>query len=135
MIKRARLLLALVLVSFCLNPFFAGAPLVHAEDPLTKVCDQRDPNVAVPPSCQNIDNTGNPLFGPGGIMTKAINILSLVGGVVSVIVILIGGVKFITSSGDPSGITSARNTILYAIIALVIMASAQVIVRALLSKL
>ena len=58
-----------------------------------------------------------------------INVLSLVIGVVAVIMIIIGGLKYITSSGESSNIQGAKNTILYAIIGLVIVALAQIIVR------
>ncbi len=63
-----------------------------------------------------------------------INIFSIVVGVVAVIMIIIGGLKYITSSGDSGNITSAKNTILYAIIGLVIVALAQFIVRFVLTK-
>ena len=64
----------------------------------------------------------------------AINILSLMVGIVSVIMIIIGGFKYIISSGDAGNITSAKNTILYALIGLVIVALSQVIVRFVLTK-
>ncbi len=70
-----------------------------------------------------------------GIIKLIINLFSLVVGVVSVIMIIIGGLKYITSGGDSGNVTSAKNTILYAIIGLVIVALAQFIVRFVLSKL
>lgn len=63
-----------------------------------------------------------------------INVFSLVVGVVSVIMIIIGGLKYITSGGESSNITGAKNTILYAIIGLVVVALAQVIVKFVLEK-
>jgi cytochrome bd-type quinol oxidase subunit 2 len=63
------------------------------------------------------------------IISTIINLFSLVVGVISVIMIIIGGLKYITSGGDSGNVTSAKNTILYAIIGLVIVALAQVIVR------
>lgn len=70
----------------------------------------------------------------GEIIATVINILSIVVGVVAVIMIIIGGLKYITSSGDSANITSAKNTILYAIIGLVVVALAQIIVRFVLDK-
>lgn len=64
-----------------------------------------------------------------GIIALVINIFSLVVGVISVIMIIIGGLKYITSAGDSGNVTSAKNTILYAVIGLVIVALAQLIVR------
>jgi cytochrome bd-type quinol oxidase subunit 2 len=63
-----------------------------------------------------------------------INLLSLIVGVVAVIMIIIGGLKYITSAGDSANVSSAKNTILYAVIGLVIVALAQVIVRFVLNK-
>ena len=68
------------------------------------------------------------------IITTVINIFSLVVGVISVIMIIIGGLKYITSGGDSGNVTSAKNTILYAVIGLVIVALAQIIVRFVLSQ-
>lgn len=63
------------------------------------------------------------------IIKQVVNIFSLVVGVVAVIMIIVGGLKYITSGGDSSSVSSAKNTILYAIIGLVIVALAQFIVR------
>ncbi len=63
------------------------------------------------------------------IISTVINIFSLVVGVISVIMIIIGGLKYITSGGDSGNVSGAKNTILYAIIGLVIVALAQVIVK------
>jgi hypothetical protein len=68
------------------------------------------------------------------IIKTVINIFSLVVGVVSVIMIIIGGLKYITSGGDSGNVSGAKNTILYAIIGLVIVALAQVIVQFVLGK-
>ncbi len=68
------------------------------------------------------------------IIKLVINVLSLIVGVVSVIMIIIGGLKYITSGGDSGNITGAKNTILYAIIGLVIVALAQVVVKFVLNK-
>lgn len=63
------------------------------------------------------------------LVTLAVNIFSWIIGVVAVFAIIYGGFKYITSAGESGGVTSAKNTILYAIIGLVIVALAQVIVR------
>ncbi len=63
-----------------------------------------------------------------------INIFSIIVGVVSVIMIIYGGFRYITSGGDSSNVSSAKNTILYAIIGLIIVALAQTIVRFILGR-
>jgi hypothetical protein len=60
---------------------------------------------------------------------KIINIFSIVVGTVSVIMIIIGGFRYIISGGDSGGVTAGKNTILYAIVGLVIVLFSQVIVR------
>lgn len=74
-------------------------------------------------------NTGDPQGAIGRVVKAAIDLISIVVGVIAVIMIIIGGLKYIMSSGDSNNINSAKNTILYAIIGLVIVALAQIIVR------
>jgi hypothetical protein len=63
-----------------------------------------------------------------------VNVLSAFVGVVSVVMIIFGGFKYITSNGDTGNITSAKNTIIYAVIGLVVVALAQFIVQFVLNK-
>lgn len=67
-------------------------------------------------------------------IATVINILSVIVGVIAVIMIIVGGFKYITSGGDSTKVGSAKNTILYALIGLVIVAVAQVIVKFVLTK-
>ena len=67
-------------------------------------------------------------------ISRIINVLSVIVGIVAVVMIIIGGFKYITSGGDSGSITSAKHTIVYAIVGLIIVALAQVIVRFVLSK-
>lgn len=69
------------------------------------------------------------------VIKLIINTISLVVGIVAVVMIIIGGMRYITSSGSDSNVTSAKNTILYAVIGLIIVAMAQVIIRFVLNKL
>jgi quinol-cytochrome oxidoreductase complex cytochrome b subunit len=54
------------------------------------------------------------------LIKTTVNTLLFVVGVASVIVIIIGGIMYTTSAGDASSVTKAKNTILYAIIGLVV---------------
>ena len=69
-----------------------------------------------------------------GIIKTVINIFSIVVGVIAVIMIIVGGLKYIMSGGDSGNVTGAKNTILYAIIGLVVVAMAQFVVRFVLTK-
>jgi len=58
-----------------------------------------------------------------------VNIMLYVLGAIAVIMIVIGGIRYTTSNGDSSSITGAKNTILYAIVGLVIAILAYAIVN------
>jgi hypothetical protein len=68
------------------------------------------------------------------LVTTVIDILSVVVGVVAVIMIIIAGFRYITSGGKQESVTGAKNTIIYAVIGLIIVALAQVIVHFVLNK-
>jgi len=85
----------------------------------------------------NTDCTKNAPDQTGGfqkILTEIINIFSIIVGVIAVIMIIFGGFKYITSGGKEEGVKGAKNTILYALIGLIIVALAQIIVKFVLSK-
>ena len=69
-----------------------------------------------------------------GIIKKIINLFSLIIGAVAVIMIIYAGFKYITSGGNDGNVSSAKNTLLYAVIGLVIVALAQFIVRYVLTR-
>lgn len=68
------------------------------------------------------------------LVTVIINILSVVVGIIAVIMIIVAGLRYITSGGKQESVTGAKNTILYAVIGLVIVALAQIIVHFVLNK-
>ncbi len=71
-------------------------------------------------------------------LTKAANslvkIFSLVVGAVAVIMIIYGGFRYITSGGDSGRVGAAKNSLIYAIVGLIIVALAQVIVHFVLNQ-
>ncbi len=64
-----------------------------------------------------------------GLIKTIVNLLLFVLGAVSVIMIIIGGFKYTTSQGDSSSLSSAKNTILYSVVGLVIAIAAYGIVN------
>lgn len=68
------------------------------------------------------------------LITVAINILSAVVGIIAVIMIIVAGLRYVTSGGKEGGVKGAKNTILYAIIGLVVVALAQLIVHFVLNQ-
>ncbi len=54
-------------------------------------------------------------------------------GIIAVIMVIYGGIQYITSTGNPQGITKAKTTILYSIIGLLVVLFASAIVNVVVS--
>lgn len=70
--------------------------------------------------CANNGQVPTTLFGNGSIFTTVVNVLLFIIGAISVIMLIWGGIRYTTSAGNASSVTAAKNTIMYAIIGLVI---------------
>lgn len=57
-----------------------------------------------------------------------VDLLSIIVGIAAVIMIIVAGFRYITSAGNQESVKSAKNTLIYAVIGLVIVALAQIIV-------
>ena len=87
---------------------------------LAQGCDP-DNGITGGVNCTNEDgNLAPTLFGDGGVFTTIVNVLLFIIGAISVIMLIIGGIRNTLSGGDSGAVTSAKNTILYAIIGLVV---------------
>ena len=75
------------------------------------------------------------LFGDTGVFKTITNTVLYIVGVVAVIMLIIGGIKYVTSGGDAKKVTDAKNTVLYAIIGLIIAFLAFAIVNFVISAL
>ena len=64
-----------------------------------------------------------------GLIKKVVNILLFLIGAVAVIMIIIGGIRYTISNGEGAQVTGAKNTILYAVIGLVVALLAYAIVN------
>ncbi len=80
-------------------------------------------------STQGCTGNQNITSGIKNIAVTVVNILSIVVGIVAVVMIIFGGFRYITSGGESNNVSSAKNTLLFAIVGLVIVVLAQVIVR------
>ena len=126
MMKKAFVLLSMLFV--VLLPFPA-----HAVDLNSEAC-RGITNSAI---CKdaNAGRTDNPLFGPNGALTRVISVLSMVLAIIAVIVLVIAGIRFAVSQGNPQSVGNVRNTVIYAIVGLVVAALAQALVQLVLTKL
>jgi hypothetical protein len=116
--------ISLAMVTPLAVPAIAGA----APEINQKLCEGASLSVG---TC---DTTNDPTVRANDLISSIVNIFSLVVGVVAVIMIIVGGFRYITSGGDSNNVTAAKNTILYAIIGLVIVALSQFIVRFVLNR-
>lgn len=127
-------LLNAMVAAALLTPFaLAGSVAAQGADIQGGLCEGANLRVSGDVGGGNC-NTGNPTGRVNSLIATVINIFSLIVGIVAVIMIIIGGLKYITSSGDSNNITSAKNTILYAIIGLIVVALAQFVVKFVLAK-
>lgn len=69
------------------------------------------------------------------LIASVINILLFIAGAVAVIMIIIGGLRYIASNGDQTHIKAAKDTILYSVIGLIVALLAFAIVNFVVTKL
>ncbi len=98
------------------------------------IADPASAQVNVFPQCgANVDSEvckgGDKLFGPGSVWNRILNTITFVIGAVSVLMVVIGGLRYTISNGDSSGVTNAKNTIIYALVGLVVAVMANAIVN------
>lgn len=82
-------------------------------------------------TCSNPESQGGSLT---GLIGDIINALLFLIGIVAVIMIIIGGFRYITAQGDTGQLATAKNTILYSIIGLVVAIAAFAIVNFVLGR-
>jgi hypothetical protein len=78
-----------------------------------------------------IGESGNDCNGSGvnKLIKTVVSILSLIVGVAAIIMIMVGGFKYITSGGDSNKVGNAKSTLIYALAGLAIAALTQVLVH------
>lgn len=116
MIKR--LFITLLLASMPLMVFPASA---SAAD-LYNGVDCSQTKVSESAVCKDKNPGSNPIAGSDGLLLKITKIIATIAGMAAIILIIIGGLRYVTSGGDPESARKARNTILNALIGLVVIA-------------
>lgn len=81
------------------------------------------------------DKKSAQLTGKNGTFAKITRIVAVIAGIAAIIVMMAGGLMFVTSNGDAGKAGTARSTILYAAIGLVIIALAQTIITVVVNRL
>jgi hypothetical protein len=108
---------ALVLSLGVVTPVYAGEPVT----PAATGCDVvTSGGISHGAECAKPTNAPAQLFGPNSIFVTITNIMLFIIGAIAVIMLIIGGIRYVVSAGDQNAVTSAKNTILYAIIGIVV---------------
>ena len=82
----------------------------------------------------------NPIKDAGAPATQnqindIVNIIFAIAGSLALLFVVIGGLRFILSQGDPNGVAQGKNTVIYALVGLVIVITAYGIVAFVLNNL
>ena len=80
------------------------------------------------------DMQNKSITGPGGLINIVIDFLLWTVGVLSVVMIIFSGFRYITSAGDASKTKSAQTTLTYSIVGLIVAVLAWVIVKMVLKQ-
>lgn len=129
MIKRLKLFVASFLLAGAILVPAGGVFAAEGFD-LFKPCNDTDStgSSVCQDKNQNQSTKDNSIYGPNGIITKIANIIAIIVGVAAVIVIIIAGIQYMLSTGDPTKVNNAKNAIIYAVIGLVIVVVARSLV-------
>jgi len=86
------------------------APAAGAINPIADACANNSTSTICTHKNDSINTT----------IKIVVNALLFVVGILSVIMIIVGGFRYVTSAGNASAVTGAKNTIIYAVIGLVV---------------
>lgn len=114
--------LALAVVGF----FMLAPASANAYDVINHsgVCSKAPGSAA----CQdNSSSKTDPLTGSNGLILKVSRIIAVAAGIVAVIMIIVGGFKFIVSGGEAQAVASAKKTILFSVVGLIVIALSETI--------
>lgn len=127
-----RLISSLFLVSLVSVMTLSPAALFAVSfNPIKETCSEagqgtgtNSSNALCADAADNTDITG----GESSLFSDVVNLLALAAGVIAVIMIIIAGISMMTSNGDAQKFQTARNTIIYTVIGIVVIVAARSIV-------
>lgn len=120
--KLSKIIAALILSFAFIGGVFAATP-VFASDP----CSASLPEEVR--TANNCGGSGGVDTGISDVLVGVLNAVIGIAGIIAVIFIVVGGITYMTSAGDPGKTKKAKDTILYALIGLVVCAMAFAIVN------
>ncbi len=135
MIKKSLAIVATFLV-LCGISGVARSPVARAQvDPFSDSCAGASAQSSN--FCKNVatEKSTNRITGPTGIITKVTQVVVYFSGAFAFVMVVIGGLRYVISAGDSNGVSGAKNTILYALVGVIVAMFAQVMVSFVLSRL
>jgi hypothetical protein len=110
---------------------FVAPVTAHAAD-----CNTSDLTVSSGANCSKGTGTPTDLFnGDNSIFKNVTNAALFLIGAVSVLMLIYGGIRYTVSGGDTKQVTDAKNTILYAVVGIVVAIMAYAIVNFVIGRL
>ena len=97
------------------------SPAAYAEWSSAKDCIRQ--------GADGVGSTGSSSSSVSDIAATISNIMLFILGAVAVIMIIVGGIRYATSNGDQSAVKGAKDTILYAVVGLIVALVAYAIVN------
>lgn len=86
-------------------------------------------DITTGPESSRGENTPGELIGENGVFKTITNVLLFLIGAISVIMLIIGGIRYTTSGGNSTSVQEAKNTILYAIVGIIVAILAYAVVN------
>lgn len=112
-------MLKAVFVAAALAAVFAAQPTVYAVSASDSIAGNACNYIQKVGSVEGCKD-GKTLEGSGGTLATVVNTFLYAAGIVAFLFVLIAGIRYINTTGDPSRIQQAKDTLLYAIIGLII---------------
>ncbi len=115
------MLAGLLLVPMLVLGLVVATP-VGAEDPATG-------GISGGASSSKSEEQPTKLFGDDSVFKNITNAALFIIGAISVLMLIYGGIRYTISGGDSNAVTAAKNTILYAVVGIVVAIMAYAIVN------
>lgn len=113
-LKPARLLAVGLLLAGVLSLVLVPSPEASA------ACDMNRMSIESGADCARGNGQPTELIGDTGVFNRITSILLFIVGAVAVVMLIFGGIRYVVSGGDQNSVTAAKNTILYAIIGVIV---------------
>ncbi len=129
-----RLIASISIILFCVISLVIPYSVVNAQGELSaseqSLCTSSGNKLSDDKKQCIVQDGERPLTGsPDSFINVFTNLLLYIAGAIAVIVIIVGGIRYITSTGDAMRIKQAKDTILYGIVGLIVAIIAWAIVN------